>query len=50
VFVALEGKAPGGNATLEQENFIFTVLKHGGLGGVFHNVNEASAILQGIEQ
>jgi hypothetical protein len=50
LFVALEGKSPGKNATREQGNFIALVQKHGGLAGMFRSVEEAADIIQGYER
>jgi hypothetical protein len=46
-FIAIEVKRPGQKATPEQQNFIDTIRKLGGLAGVAHSVEEARAILDG---
>lgn len=44
-FICIEVKRPGQHATPEQQNFIDTIKKLGGLAGVAHSVEEAREIL-----
>jgi hypothetical protein len=50
VFCALEVKTPRGRATAEQEAFVATVQRMGGIGGVVRSEDEAGGLLTAWDQ